>query len=794
MKTVKKILYGLLALILVVVIAGAVFLNHLKTRNLPDYNENVTIKGLTEEVSVFRDEYGIPHIYAKNESDLYKAVGYAMAQDRMWQMDLLRRVTTGRLSEIFGADMLQTDQLMRSLQMTKKSQMVLDNSDANLINAVQCFADGVNQYIQDHQKNLSPEFAVLGYKPEAWETTHSINLIGYMAWDLNTAWSAEILLYELSQKVDANKFASFIPDLPLNKPVFPDFNSSAIKVKETLLSANEKLHDLGIEVFSASNNWAVSGAKSETGMPLVANDMHLGLFAPGIWYQMHQVVEGKFNVSGLVLPGQPMVIAGHNDSIAWGMTNVMLDGMDFYKEEVNEKNEYLFNGEWKALEVKKESIKTKDGEIVEKVNYFTHRGPIISGFKDIEEDKISMKWVGFDYSNELRSVYLLNKGKNWADFRNAVSTFGAASQNIIYGDVKGNIGLNTCASVAIRKGSGIQIYPGTTDEYDWKGYVPFEELPFEFNPERGYVSSANNKTAPDDYPYYISTWFETPHRIDRIREMLEEREVLGIADFKRMHADFKSKHVEEVLPHLLANLPTDLDEEKTDIVNLLKGWDGIMAVDSKAAAIFELWYKKLVDNTVKDEIGEDVLKKFQGNKAIYKNFFINVMNKPNSPWFDDVTTDKLEVFTDINLISLEETLDELAVLMGDNKDEWRWGKIHTLTLKHPMGSVDILAKVFKLNSGPWEVPGSFHTVCPYAYTFVNPFEVNHGASHRHIFDVTNWDNSLTVIPTGTSGIPASEFYCDQTKLYLNNEYHGEYFSKEKVMEKKQFEMKFVPEK
>ncbi len=803
MKLFKKIFIGLVIVIVLAVAAGLIIRHHIATKAIPDYNQNVTLKNMKEAVTVFRDAYAIPHVYAKNEEDLYRAVGYITAQDRLWQMDLIRRATTGRLAEIFGEDLLKTDLLMRSLRITEKSKRVLAKTDEKIIKAGEAFADGVNQFIEKNKHKLPPEFSILGYEPEKWQMLHSVNLIGYMAWDLTMPWSIEMLLHKVTQKIkkidpEGKRVRALIPNIPGHDiPVFPDFSlsskTSEPELKSALLWETKKLAALGLVVFSGSNNWAVAGKKSTTGKPIFANDMHLGLFAPGIWYQMHQVVEGKINVTGVALPGQPFIVAGHNQRIAWGMTNVMVDDMDFYLETLNPENpdQYKFNGQWKDMKIKKETFKTKGGKVIKKELKFTHRGPIISQFKGIKDQAVSMRWIGNEYSNELRAVYLLNRAQNWQDFRDAVKTFIAVSQNIIYADVDGNIGLRTCAGVPIRKGNGISVAPGETDEYEWTGIVPFEELPYSFNPECGHVSSANNKTVSDDYPYYISRWFIPPDRINRIREVLEEKEKCSLDDFKKMQADFKSKHVERFLGDMVNILKQskDLNSLETQCLEQLARWDGSMSRESTAAAVFENMYIVMAKNLIRDELGETLCSQYLDCEILVRNLMINVWRNKDSEWCDDINTASRETFNDWIQTSFKQTIREMQTDLGDNPDLWQWGKMHALLLKHPIGgSVKILDMLFNLNRGPFEVGGSFHTVCPYSYSFRNPFVSDYGASHRHIYSLADWDESRTVIPTGISGIPASPHYCDQTQLYLENKYHSDYFSKGLVAKNAKYTM------
>ena len=795
MKTLKRILWALLIMVVLIIVVGFFLLNNLKNAALPDYNKNVSIPDLKADVTILRDSFAIPHIYAQNEADLYKAVGFAMAQDRLWQMDLLRRVTQGRLSEILGKDQLNTDLLMRALRMQEKSEKILTSADPKIVASLQSFADGVNYYIENYP--MPPEFKVLGYKPDPWQPVHSINLIGYMAWDLSSGWGTEILLHNLQKEISPEQIKDLIPQMKNQKTaVYPDFKLPEIHAENTLLSANENLEKLGVEVFSGSNNWAVSGKKSITGKPLLANDMHLGLFAPGIWYQMHQVSKGSVDVTGLVLPGQPFVIAGHNDSIAWGMTNVMVDDLDFYAEKLNEDStKYLLDGEWRDLLIKKEIVKTKEGEDIEATLKFTHRGPIINRFKNESEIPLSIHWLGNEKSNEIRTVYLLNRACNWSDFRNAVKTFKSVSQNIVYADAAGNIGLQCCAGVPIRAGNGIQIYPGDSSKYDWTGLVPFEELPYEFNPDRGYVSSANNKTVSEDYPYYISYWFAVPNRIDRIREMLEAKEKLGTNDFQKMHSDFQSKKAEKFTPLFLTALKTEDNWNETEKAALQKfeEWNYNLTRESQATSIFEILYRKICENLVKDDISAENFRPLMGQRVLLENLMLNILSEKNSAWIDDKNTPETETYADIVIRSFKETVNDLTTQLGTDVENWNWDKIHTFTLNHPLGVVNALDKALSLNRGPFGMPGSYHTVCPYSYSYNNLYKVNHGASHRHIFDVSNWDASKTVIPTGTSGIPASDFYLDQTELYIHNKYHADPFSDSEVKNAAVFEMKLLPE-
>jgi len=800
MKTLKKIFIIIAIIIIIIIFGGYLLINRISKSSIPDYNEEITLKCVSDEVTIYRDSLAIPHIIAKNERDLYIATGYLLAQDRLWQMDLLRRVTQGRLSEIFGDDMVEVDLMMRALQITEKSKIVLDSCDENIKQALKSFSCGINEYITEHKKNLPFEFKILGYEPELWQPINSVNLIGYLAWDLTCGLDEELILYKAKSKVDSALFQMLIPKTNSQKySTFPDFKISDKTIDACLYSINvyKKIDNLGVKVFNASNNWAVAGKKTYSGKPLLANDMHLGIFIPGIWYQIHQIVEGKINVTGVLLPGAPFVISGHNDSIAWGMTNVMEDNVDLYLETINnDTTKYLLNGQWHDLKIQNEQIKSKSGKIFNKKLYFTHRGPIISMLKKIDTAFISMRWVGNDYSNEVRSAYLINKANNWNDFKCAMKTFSATSQNVIYADVNGNIGLYCCAGIPLRKAGGIAILPGNTDQYDWQGYVPFEKLPHSYNPPCGYLLSANSLTAPMDYPYYISTWYYPPVRYNRIKELIENTEKHNVESFKKIQTDFKSLLPDYFLPSILNVLNNNLDkldETEKQSFELLNKWNKIYSADRPEPLIFEKLFLKLFENTVKDELGDEITTAILNDRSFTMNIMLNMFADTSSKWFDNITTaNNSEHFSDQTINAFKSIIAELKEKEGNDVLKWMWGKYHLMTLSHPLGKVKILDMLFRMSRGPFPLPGSYSTVCPYSYSLNKPFEVNNGASQRHIYDLSNWDNSVSVIPTGISGIPSSKYYCNQTLLYLTQNYHSDIFNNNDIKNKAKYIMKLKP--
>ncbi len=795
MKTLKTILTLLAGLIILVIAGGLILLNGVKKGALPLYDGELILTGLTNDVTVYRDERGMPHIYAENEYDLYFATGFVTAQERLWQMDLIRRATTGRLSEIFGDDYIQTDLFLRSLDMMTKSKMELSIMEKDLLDHLQAFTDGVNTYIRRAGRKLPPEFRILSYRPDDWMLENIVCLCGYMGWDLASGnLSADIFNYRLVQKLGPEKAGELIPDwLAEATEVFPDFSLKDERLQEalTFIGSLDKLKSLGIHAFSGSNNWAVSGSRSTTGKPLFSNDMHLGLNSPGIWMQMHQVIPGKLNVTGVFLPGAPFAVAGHNEKVAWGMTNLMVDDIDLYAEKINPDNEnqYWFNGEWRDMLIKQEIIRSGKRRADTLAVRFTHRGPVISGFNDIDDAVLSMRWSGYDQSGELKGVYGLNRAGNWEDFLQALASFNSVSQNFAYADTEGNIGLATGGGIPVRKGHGSIIRSGESDEYDWKGYVPPDQLPSSYNPENGSVSSANNKTVSDDYPYYISYRFYVPYRINRIREMLGEKEILGIDDFKRMVTDQHSDYAALLTPFILRireRLP-EMSPVERSAFQAIEEWDYEMSGGKAAPAIFEFFTVSFAKNLLSDELGE-LYGQLPGSVRDY--YIYRILNSGPDKWVDDINTPQTESLEEIIFRSFRDMAGVLSESYGNDVSSWKWGDILTITLEHPMGAVKLLDRVFRLNSPAYPTGGAAHTVCPSTYS--DGFRVVDGASERHIYNTADWDESYTVIPTGASGVPASEFYLSQTKTYVEKGFYKDAFYDGAVKAAAKYTLKLVP--
>ena len=765
-----------------------------KRRSDPKYEGEIVTSGLEADVTIIRDERGMPHIYAENEHDLYYAVGFVTAQERLWQMDLIRRSSSGRISELFGKRYIKTDLFSRCLDINSKSRQLIENEDPEVLKCLRAYVEGVNYFIQLSGKNLPHEFRILSYSPDPWTLEDIAGIIGLMGWGLaELNFKSELYAYKLVKKLGPEKAASLIAeDTDPDNLVCPDFHSGdkIIQVAESFVDSYEKLKDLGIIAFPASNNWAISGSRSSTGKPLFSNDMHLPINSPGIWMQMHQVIPGKLNVTGVLVPGSPFIIAGHNDRIAWGMTNMMVDDIDLFAEKIDPENpgRYFFNARWRDLTVRDEIIKIKGGRQDTFRLQFTHRGPLISDIKEIKNDAISMQWSGRDSSDEIRACYSLNRAGNWEEFRSALRGFRTISQNFAYADIDGNIGITPGGGIPVRKTDGILIKDGQTDEFDWTGYVPFDKIPYSFNPANGYVSSANNKTAGDDYPYYISSLFATPFRINRIRQMIEEKDTLEIEDFRRMINDQYSDCALHFMPyiHMLASDTEKLGASEKEALQKLLKWNLEMNKDMVAPSIFEYFRLSLARNLLEDELG-DLYNEMDINIA--DNYLHCIADTATREFVDNINTPERESVNDIVLLSFRECVSIMTDLYGRDQGKWKWGNIHTLTLEHPLGTSRLLNFFNRFNSDDYPVGGSDHTVSMFCSFEPGRFKVSVGASEKHIFNCADWDESLSVIPSGESGIPGTEFYLSQTKTYVEGGFYKDHFSEKAVKENARYILK-----
>jgi len=751
--------------------SGYLWFQHTLKKRLPEISGQLSVKGLNEKVEIMRDIYGVPHIYAANEEDMYFALGYAVAQDRLWQMDFLRHLGQGRLSEVFGKEFVKTDRYFRLLTAAGVDKTI----PQELAPLFRAFVKGINGYITSHSDRLPIEFTLLRYQPGKWTEDDYLAILKVVNWGLSCGFTTDLTAAQVLKKVGEERFREAFPlwqgDAPL---IISEGHGGLAELSDPGLEAARKIATLmQLPKGAASNNWVISGKKAAHGKPILANDTHLGLPNPSFWWEVDLHCP-TVHASGFAVPGVPGIAIGHNRDVAWGITNVMVDDVDFYVEKINPENphQYWYKDHWEDMKVIEENIRVKGEAAVKEEILLTRHGPIVvepgSGGS---EETISQRWAFTEGLQPGRAGSMLLKARNVKEVTEALRYWELPSQNFIFADRSGNIGYWTCATVPIRpKGDGMLPVPGWTGEYEWKGYVPFDQRPHMLNPEEGFIATSNNKVAGDDYPYLIGHYWEPMDRVTRVRQLLKTDKKLTVEDFERIQNDTYCLLASELTPKFVDVLKKHSGNEGFKKAGeILSGWDFVMGEGSGPAAIFEVTFRKMMDNIFRDELGEALFEKYLKTTMFPPRAIRAMFRKGASSWFDNVTTPKKETMEDIMESSLTQALSELREKMGDDMEKWTWGKIHTLTFEHVLGKKKPLNYLFNL--GPFPVPGSHLTVNKKQYPYEKPYNADHGVSQRMIVDLSDMAGSLRVLPTGESGHLKSPHYRDQISLYLGGRYH-----------------------
>lgn len=770
-----------IALIIVLLLAGAGGF-WMARAPLPATSGQLRLAGLQAPVIVSRDEYGIPHIQAQNLHDVFFAQGFVTAQDRLFQMDLSRRAASGRLSEVVGQATVGNDKFFRALGLRRAAEASLPAMSQDARSVLQWYADGVNAYIGSLTATTMPlEFRVLGYKPEPWQPVDSVVIGKYMAYDLGGNFETELFNATVVRKFGDAKARDLFPQYPQAAPTIIQPLKAVSDAEWDQFDQLASLTDPGFSRSNVgSNNWVVAGSKTASGKPLLANDPHLSIGTPAIWYQSHLYVPGKLDVIGVMFPGAPGEVIGHNDRVAWGVTNLGPDVQDLYLEKPNPANphQFEFQGKWEDAQVIDEPIRVKgQAEPIPFQVLVTRHGPIISDVvKEAKAAKdssyaLSLKWTALGPTTELEAVLGFDTARSWADFRQALQKFEVPAQNFVVADVDGTIAYRGNGLVPIRQPghSGLLPVPGWTGTYEWTGYIPWQELPETVNPPQGFIATANNKAVPDSYPYFLSYDWAQPYRAERITDRLKNAKGLTVQDMQSIQTDWDDMQAATILPAMLKNLPQDTAPSK--VVGLLQDWVKTPVDDPNQAApaIFHTWYIKLLHQTFDDELGPTMAVQSGPVEALDRL----LVEDPKSSWFDDISKPgTLTLGRDLEL-SLNAAIADLTKAQGQDPAKWQWGKEHQVTFAHPLGAVKPLDLLF--NIGPYPYGGDNATVGNASYSRSKPFAITHGAPWRQVVDLADLNNSFDVVTPGESGQRFSSHYADQAPLWLHNQYHPQLF-------------------
>jgi len=787
MRTLLRVLLALLVILLVMGLVGSGYGFVTVRRSWPQTDGRIRAEGLQAEVTIIRDSWGIPHIYASNTHDLFFAQGYVHAQDRFWQMEFWRRIGSGRLAEILGESALDSDRFIRTLGWHRTAARELELLGEEERAVLEAYAEGVNAYIFTHRGRLGLEFTLLGltgveFEPEPWTPFNTITWAKVMAWDLGGNRSDELLRAHIAARLGTPAVAELMPPYPDDYPVIVPHPLTGATLEAVPEAAFEPFA-LGEGDDLGSNNWVVAGSRTETGMPILANDPHLSIQMPSIWYEigLHCDPVGPgcpYNVVGASFASTPGVIIGHNDRIAWGVTNLGPDVQDLFIERVNPENpnQYEYQGQWLDMEIVREEIRVAgEEEPVVMFARITRHGPIINDVVGGTEEEwsfgwqpLALSWTALQPGTLMKSVLLLDRARNWEEFRDALRYWDVPSQNFVYADVDGNIGYQAPGRIPIRaSGDGSMPVPGWTGEYEWVDYIPFDELPRAFNPPEGYIVTANNAVVEPDYPYFLSMDWAPGYRARRIVELIEADPSLSLADMQAIQGDSSPAWAREIMPYL-RSLSGD-DPRLNQALDLLRDWDGRAVRDSAGAALLEAFRVHLVDLTFGDELGEQLLRRARGTAGVA---LVNLLADGSSPWFDDVTTSEVETRDEILLRALDEAVEELTETLGRNMGRWRWGDLHTATFKNQsLGQSGIAPIEALFNRGPVPVDGTIATVNNTGYSLSHPYTVKIVPSYRQIVDLGDFTRSVSMHTTGQSGHPFHPHYNDMIDPWRNIEYH-----------------------
>ncbi|MCC6301107.1 MAG: penicillin acylase family protein [Anaerolineales bacterium] len=821
---------GLGLLILAVLLAGgggfyfkSYLPNTVAPKSFPQIDGTIQLAGLDGPVDIYRDQMGVAHIYASTMHDLMFAEGYVHAQERFWQMDFYRHVGSGRTAEMFGAGSVETDMFLKTLGWERESQREYEEFSPEFKAILDAYASGVNAYIADRSpEELSLEYSILGllspaYKIEPWKPLDTMAWAKALSWDLKSNIGDEIQKAVLMKTLTPEQIADLFPPYPKDHPIIvnkigdgtsasaPD-STAVVDLPDETLAALQRNASLLDGIFGppsndkGSNSWAVSGKLTTTGKPLLANDPHLGIAMPSIWYQISlhcapKTDECPYSAAGYSLPGAPGVLLGHNDNIAWGLTFTEEDVMDLYIEKVNpdNPNQYEVNGKWIDFETRTEVINVVGKDPVEITVRSTRHGPVISDtygslkdegdpddkefvpFKDRagielpEQYVVTLRWTALTEGNPFEAVWGVNKAENWEQFREALHTFHVPGHNFLYADVEGNIAYQATGDVPIRaNGNGSLPVPGWTDEYEWTGFIPFDEMPYTINPAEGYIATANNQIPPNDYPYFITTSWDYGFRANRIVDLIKAApEKFDIAYLQSMQADAYDASAETFVPLLLQLDAKFAKPNEAIAFDSLKTWDYQARADSQAAAVYAAFWRNLLKNTFDDELPEDYWA--DGGDRWFE---VTRDLRADSAWWDDTSTkDVVETRDDILKKSFSNGVAELEDLLGNDPAKWNWGGIHVSIFRNgSLGESGIPPIEALFNRGPFPTNGGKAIVNNTSWNSIEGYEVTNLPSMRTVYDLSDFANTVSMHTTGQSGHAFHPHYFDMAARWANVEY------------------------
>jgi len=783
MAVLKRIFIYILLVIIGLIIGTFIYMQGQK----PDYDGKLKLKGLKAEVDVYFDQWAIPHIYAHNAHDAYMALGYVHAQERLFQMEMMRRVASGRLAEILGKDLVPTDKFFRSLLLKKTAKESMEayfTKNPEIAKAAKAYIEGINEYIDNG--SFPVEFVLIGIPKEHFTVEDMYMIAGYMAYTFQAAFKIDPLMEKIRQKLGDK----YLKDFALNYipgtekiPVFSNNIDSTLAFADKI---DEIIKGLPVPLLVGSNGWVLSPEKSKSGKVLFANDTHIAYAQPAVWYEAHINYQG-YDIYGNYLAGVPFALLGHNRNVAWGLTMFENDDLDMFREKLNPENpnQVWFKDHWEDLQIINETIKVKGDSAIDFSIKVSRHGPImnevLSGYK--KSDPIAVWWTFNQTKTQvLEAFYKINHAKSVYDVAQAASLIAAPGLNVMSGDKDGNIGWWAAAKL-IKRPPHVQaklILDGSSGEDEFLGFYDFKDNPQAINPPWDYVYSANNQpdtTAGILYPGY----YAPEDRADRILSYLKKDKKWDIDDLKKMQTDVTSSlHIQEAKKVLTAVDKTKLNELESKAYDILDSWDGNHQTNDIAPVIFYKLLYKVLENTFEDELGVTDFEKVVSTHMMQRTYPALFAND-SSIWWNNINTETIEKRSDIFELAFSQSIEELEKQLGNNIDEWKWEKVHTLEHLHPIGRQGgILGKIF--NVGGSGVFGGNQVINNIDFHFNGSgiYKSVYGPSQRTLIDFADLENALSIIPTGQSGRIMSDHYDDQAPLYNTGKYRKQMMNREEI--------------
>ncbi len=785
MKILKRIVFVLILLVAVTALGGYLYIQSTK----PAYEGAVTLQGLKGEVEVYYDKYGVPHIYAKSEEDAYFALGYVHAQDRLFQMELLRRVGGGRLAEILGKDLIPTDKLFRTLGINawaeEHAKKFLSADTAGYQRAALAYQRGLNEYIANGKTPL--EFSIIGIPKTPFTPADIYRIVGVMGFGFAEGFQVDPMLEKVRLELGDAYLKDLAVQTPPNAVLLKNYKGDKKKsgVDPMITMVQEALQNLPVPLWVGSNGWAIDGNHSASGEPILANDTHMGYAQPAVWYEAHLEFPGH-RFYGHHAAGVPFGFLGQNDFCGWGLTMFENDDTDFFREEFNpnDSSQVRFGDQWEALTVREEVIQVK-GEADVKFNVrSTRHGPLFNESMDVPYAAPVSVWWGLTHmTNEaLQSVYTMNHARSFEEFQKAVSRIAAPGLNVMYADREDAIAWWAAAKLPVRPShvNSKFFLDGASGKDEYQGYYDFSKNPQAINPPWGFVYTANNQPDTVDGVLYPGYYYPRA-RSGRLVQLLDVDKNWTMEDVSKAQLDAISIMHRDIAKSLAGALAAAGNDQYADIVKALTEWDG----DHKTSDIAPSIYYNLLAHTMylamNDEIGWAAYSAFNSS-SLSKNSWEILAANDLSPWWDDVNTkDKKESRTEIVARAAEKTIASLKKTSGPSMADWQWGKIHLLKHKHPLGAVDLLDKFFSV--GPFNAPGGSEVVNNLHFTMdtTGVFMVDGGPALRKVTDFSDVENGISVSPTGQSGNVMSLHYRDQAQMYVNGETRKMMMNREEIV-------------